>query len=197
MQDVSYVRFPPRPLNHQIRILTQRLLMEVLKLHVLSQLCLEPVIAQFFSLSSCRAGKIPLCLSSWATSGDRTRGLQRSLPSYIFPSEEAVTWHSSLSSLSLRETGNLTGGHGTFPFFSPHLSICQKRAFHSGEKRTPVCSVHLRRIPSRRSSMHNMHCCLLSSRRICSGRVKWQPQVEGKFCSKVFVLTKDTEEDGN
>lgn len=88
-------------------------------------------------------------------------------------------------------------GHDTFPFFSPHLSICQKHAFHSGEKRTPVCSVHLRRIPSRRSSMHNMHCCWLSSRQICSGRVKWQPQVEGKFCSKVFVLTKDKEEEGN
>lgn len=119
-----HVRFPSRPLNHQIRILTQRLLMEILKLRVLSQLCLEPVIAQFFSLSSCRAGKIPLCLSSWATSGDCTRGLQRSLPSYIFPWEEAVTWHSSLSSLSLHETGNLTEGTWHLPLllFTPeHL----------------------------------------------------------------------------
>lgn len=45
MQDVSHVSFPSRPLNHQICILTQRLLMEVFRLHVLSQLCLGPVIA--------------------------------------------------------------------------------------------------------------------------------------------------------
>lgn len=68
MQDVSHVRFPSSPLNHQICILTQRLLMEVFRLHVLSQLCLGPMIALLFSLSSCRAGKIPLCLSSWGTS---------------------------------------------------------------------------------------------------------------------------------
>lgn len=35
--------------------------------------------------------------------------------------------------------------------------------------------------------MHDVHCCLLMTNRF------WQPQVERKFCSKDFVLIKDTE----
>lgn len=122
MQDVSYVRFHSRPLNHQIRVLTQRLLKEVFRLPVLSQLCPGPVIALFFSLSSYRPGKMPLFLSSWATSLNFevcTRGSRGPFQDIFFPWEEAVTWHRSLFSLSLSETGSLTKGHVTLSPSSP------------------------------------------------------------------------------
>ena len=47
---------------------------------------------------------------------------------------------------------------GCDPLLLPYLSTCQECAFHFGENRTPICSAHLRRIPSRRSIMHNVHC---------------------------------------